>query len=986
MSKYAYYQERGGEEAWKPCPVAMLEGLVKDKAPAFTTVLSVSQLADDLASEDRDKLKYLGPLYFDWDGEDLVGVSESAHKLCIALESKGLDMACAKLYATGGRGFHLEVPMGCFIPKLPKDGVQFLPIIYKQMAFDVAVDSLDFRVYSGGRGRMWRTPNVKRENGHYKVPITYAELQEITTESYMALTAAPRELPPPAAPKLAMELMIAYERALESVQERLKKRRKKNVDTEFLRQHKLPSLDAMLAGQGIKPGTGFHQLSLQLAIVAETMGWSEEVLADKAVGLCSTHSSDSSRYNSEGKRRSELIRMHRYIAGNPCYEFSVGGLKAMLSHDAPDLDGIPITSDEVQENIKQAEAAPEAKTEDKKEIKPDEFDDVAGSVHLSKYGVYANTDDGKKRICAVSFGKVHILRSPQTGMVSCYEADVLINGVFMGRQTLELDIFGGLQAFNKFASRHSHAMQGSDSHVRGLMMRVAESGKKDGKTLFVLNREGLDIINIVNHEDPEMREPFMVWSDNKGVVLEPRIAKKGYEFSFQGFPDPRGAFRSDMSDAPELAVWLEEGDNKDTLRSTMRNFIGCQHPSVISKLLGWYTACFYRMLFHKGYSKFPLLHVNGAAGAGKTEMNKLLLSFFYYQQEPKILTPGSTFFAINQHMAGSSSIPLVLDEYKPNDMPFELHGKLKLMFRDTYNCRDVSRGGGTRDNDDYRSLYNTQYSAPLAFIAEAAEEEAAVMERVVLCTVVRPPASLAMKWSTRFHLAERNKRVLSMLGQQIAADVVLTYSPKQLVDEFDVMLAQSQAKYMLNERDLSANLPEEVMKAKQGAKERTVFNYTVAQFGLRKLRALMREIFDNEFEGEFQTLEDSVYDRMTDLLPSTQPEWVKVLNKIAAMSVSVDPMSPIAIRKGFEYQFIMHQGKSALELSARSAYHRYRAYCKSISERPLFPGDHAFLHGLKDCPALLQQGPGIELRVPGGAYVFDLDELARMGVEPFNEV
>ena len=71
--------------------------------------------------------------------------------------------------------------------------------------------------------------------------------------------------------------------------------------------------------------------------------------------------------------------------------------------------------------------------------------------------------------------------------------------------------------------------------------------------------------------------------------------------------------------------------------------------------------------------------------------------------------------------------------------------------------------------------------------------------------------------------------------------------------------------------------------------------------------------------------------------------------------------------------------------SARAAYHRYRAYCKSISKRPLFPGDQAFLHGLKDCPALLNHGPGVDLNVPGGSYIFDLNELSRMGVEPFKD-
>lgn len=983
MSKYWYYQEVGGEEAWKPCPADFRATLEAEKSPAYFTALMVSQLADDISSEDRAKLKYSGPLYFDWDGTDMVAVAEQVHKLCFQLEQKGLDMNCARLYATGGRGFHLEVPMACFMAKPPKDGVQYLPVIYKQMAFDVAVDMLDFRVYSGGRGRMWRTCNVKRENGHYKVPITYAELQAMTPELYDKLTSEPRLLPDPAPPKLSMELMVLFDKAQQEVNDKLKKRKKKAVDPATLRQRSLPSLDALLEGRGIKAGTGFHTIALQLAIVAETLGWSEETLVEKAKGLTEVHESDSNRYNSPGKRRSELARMHRYINDNPCYEFSVGGLKSLLNHDAPDLDGIPVTKEDVEEAI--TEAASSKAEEKTGEVTPDEFSDVASVVDLSKFGVYANTDDGKKRICALSFANVHILKSPQSGQVSCYEADVLINGKFVGRQTLELDIFGGLQAFNKFAGRHSHALQGSDAHVRGLMMRIAEKGKKDGKTFFVLNREGLDMVNIVHHEDPELREPFMVWADNKGVVLDPRIANKGFEFSFQGYPDPRGALRTDISDAPELSSWIEEGDNKQVLRDVLTNLTGCQQPNVIGKLLGWYVAAFYRMLFHKVYSKFPILHVNGAAGAGKTEMNKTLMSFFFYQQEPKMLTPGSTLFAIQQHMAGSASIPVAIDEYKPHEMPADLHGKFKLMLRDAYNCRDVTRGGGTRDNDDYRALYNTQNAAPLVVIAEAAEDEAAVMERVVLCTVVRPPASIAMKWSTRFHLAERNKHVLAILGQYIASGIVLDYGVDKLTEEFDVLLQQAQDIYMLSEKDLKAGLSEEAIKLKQGAKERTVFNYTVVKFGLRKLRQLVKDIFENEFEDIFQQLEDAVYDRMSDLLPSTQAEWIKVLNKLATMSASVDGTSPVAIRPGREYVLGAYRGHPALILSARAAYHRYRAYCKSISERPLFPGDHAFLSALRDSPALLYQGPVQELEVPGGAFVLNMDELMRMGVEEFKE-
>lgn len=981
MPKFKYYQERGGEESWKPCPVAFQPQLEAEKHPAFFTVLAVSQLADELASEDRDKLKYAGPLYFDWDGEDMVAVSEQVHKLCMLLEHKGLDMSSVQLYATGGRGFHLEIPMACFMAKVPKDGIQYLPVVYKQLAFEVAVDFLDFRVYSGGRGRMWRSCGVERENGHYKVPITYEELKSITLESYGELTSSPRLLPTAHEPKLCLELMVMFEQAQQAVTDRLKKRKKKNTDPAVLKRQDLPSLMALLEGRGVKDDAGFHQIALQLAIVAEAMEWTETELADKAVGLCQLHSSDSGRYNSEGKRRAELVRMHRYINGNPCYEFSIGGLKSLLNHDAPDLDGIPVSQAEVDEGIKQAAEEPVVTTDEML----DEYADVAGSITLTKYGVYKNTEEGKKRICAISVDNVHILRSPHTGQVSCYEVDVLINGKGLGRQTIELDVLAGLQSFNKFAARYSHSLQGTDQDVRGMMMRMAENGKKKGKELYVINREGLDIINVVNHEDPEMREPFMVWADAKGVVLEPRIAAKGFQFSFQGYPDTRGAFRTDLSSAPSLVDWVEVPENKESLRSFLTNFIGCQQPSFLAKELGWYVATFYRMLFHKAYNKFPILHVNGAAGSGKTEVNKLLLSFYFYQQEGKMLTPGSTLFAIQQHLSGSSSVPLVIDEYKPHEMPVEMHAKLKLTMRDAYNCRDVTRGGGTRDSDDYRSLHTQQLSAPIVVIAEAAEQEAAVMERVVLATMVRPPASIAMKWSARFHIAERQKRVLAILGNYIASGIVLDYNIESLKDEFDDLQQEAQDKYMLSEADLTSGLPQHEIQAKQGAKERTVFNYTVARFGLQKFRKLISDIFEDEFEEQFTELEASVYDRMTDLLPSTQAEWIKVLNVMATMSASVDPGTPMAIRKGHEYQLVTFQGKSAIELSARVCYHRYRAYCRSTADKPLFPGEHAFAHSLKDCPALMHQGPGGALAVPGGSYIFDLEELSRMGVYDFKE-
>ncbi len=43
--------------------------------------------------------------------------------------------------------------------------------------------------------RMWRTPNVVRENGNYKVPLTADEALNMTAANYLQLCAAPRSAP-----------------------------------------------------------------------------------------------------------------------------------------------------------------------------------------------------------------------------------------------------------------------------------------------------------------------------------------------------------------------------------------------------------------------------------------------------------------------------------------------------------------------------------------------------------------------------------------------------------------------------------------------------------------------------------------------------------------------------------------------------------------------------------------------------------------------
>ena len=162
MSQYHYFQVEGGEEAWKIVPVADLASIGQ---VMYQTILSVNTpVTEEMTKEEIHGIKFAGPLYFDLD--DAASPASTAKHLVVLIdELKKLDVKeeTLAIYASGGKGFHMTIAQEIFIEKVSKQGYTALHNIYKEMAFQKAVPSMDFRVYSGRKGRMFRMPNVKRD-------------------------------------------------------------------------------------------------------------------------------------------------------------------------------------------------------------------------------------------------------------------------------------------------------------------------------------------------------------------------------------------------------------------------------------------------------------------------------------------------------------------------------------------------------------------------------------------------------------------------------------------------------------------------------------------------------------------------------------------------------------------------------------------------------------------------------------------------------
>ena len=500
--------------------------------------------------------------------------------------------------------------------------------------------------------------------------------------------------------------------------------------------------------------------------------------------------------------------------------------------------------------------------------------------------------------------------------------------------------------------------------------------------MYTLNREGVDVVSMPFHEDLKVREGAVVFADQKDVLV-PRDMSGLPDFNLQfvGYPNPLGIFQSDLSMAPRMAE-LSTSEVEE-LRETIYNLVTCQSPEVLSKLIGWMVAANYRMLFHKAYNQFPLLHVAGVAGSGKTAMVKLVANMHYYRQEVQDLSPTSTDYAIREAIASSSSIPLIIDEYKPHEMAPGRPERFRLMFRDAYNCKRISRGGGTAESSDVRVIQTMQLSAPIVFIAEAAETEPAVMERVVMLTLAKPPGERSAVFFQKFQNVLNSQRNLGILGAYIVKQLVNSYTIDRLKAEFSP-IHDSVRKEILLQPGEEATLTSEERAKKLGAKDRTAYNYAVLKFGLMKFQGIVRQLFtkDEDYERKLEVNEAcaeivaAALSNIHELQAQTMPEWLKVFNSFSDMAGAADT-ERYKLFANRDYVTEEVDGQPTLELNMRSCYMKYRMYCTAVSSRPLFPSESAFLHAASHIPYRVTHGH--KLTCPGGSMIFNLDDIRACG-------
>jgi len=178
---YRFFKEEPEERVWKPIPnkqEAIAEAI--RKGAMFVTWTVFDRLPVDGKLD--ESMRY-GNLVLDFDCKNDPGKAlQDLRSLCLIHlpEYYTLDPNAISFYASGGKGFHAEIPAECLGAE---SGDPFLPLAYKKLVANwketLELATLDMSLYCMGKGKMFRLPNVRRSNGKYKIPLTI-DLRPVT--------------------------------------------------------------------------------------------------------------------------------------------------------------------------------------------------------------------------------------------------------------------------------------------------------------------------------------------------------------------------------------------------------------------------------------------------------------------------------------------------------------------------------------------------------------------------------------------------------------------------------------------------------------------------------------------------------------------------------------------------------------------------------------------------------------------------------------
>lgn len=930
---FYYYQSGGGTERWKQVDARAAEKLSTTVKPAYITVLANDLVQNDDEVPDYSKVHYAGPFYIDWDTEDIEDAIASVNSFInLVVKEHDLSEDSLQFYATGGRGFHLEVPFDVFNYSKTKKA-KYLPLIYKEMAFNLAVEGMDFRVYSMGKGRMWRCPNVDRGNGRYKVPVSVAEIRTMTAETYVEITSKQRfnfKFPTPEPSPLFGTLFSKCATKIQEANKGQGARHKgnKRLAEQFGGEYP-PTVLSIMRGEGIRDDVGLNQIALQLATVSSALSVDEDEHVKKCAGLIEKHKGDSGR--SKAQREWEVRRIFRYVDGNPCYSYKPEIIRNMLvePETATDLSQVPQVAEGKESSTLIGDAV---------EVVPGQ-------------GTFSRTKDGdmiletnwaftEETIAPVSDENGRLTGWVVTGTSGNSDASEMFFGASdfntpdKLRDALSYDprIVKTISSQRVSAGFHAKMLQGS-----GKPMRLTT---KEG---FILDKQG----------DTEK----MVWS-SPNPHDKAELSTNGY--TFRSLSDNfNGVFKSDLTCAPEL----ESNELTFKVIDALLNFNNS--TKLCALMVGWFVSAFHRPIVASEALNYPMLLAFGLPGSGKTTMCRVMQGLFFYKEPIKTTVASvKSQYGIEAMLKNSTTIPVFIDEIKKESMTIERMAFINNIFHQCYEERTTAlRGGGGQRGASVMTVVEETIEAPVIGIAEQIFGSAAIRDRTIHCRF-RPEGKRGKEGAAQ--LLQENSEIISRLGAAIAL------ATSRLNDITVFRTEYRSVKELVKNRLVNT----------ESLNHRFVSNHTACVYGLKILHTVLKFTLNTDrFDERFNDLTEAILNMSDEDNHSVDPITV-VLGKLAEMSHDKNE----GPAKNYDY-FI--QTNEYIDIAVQACYSKLQKFEHGRGEKSIYKDYTAFYELLVDHPAVLDRNPLNSPLLEGfGRRVvvrLSLEALSQKGVASFKE-
>lgn len=924
---YLFYQKSGGDESWKYLEDnAQNRKILADKKAAFVAALSISAVDQT----DYEKVKYKGDLYFDIDSEDLNESITVARSLINKLRK--LEVEDFSVYLSGKKGLHITVPAKVF----SRGGqVKFLPYIYGKMAERLEVAGLDFAVYSGGKGRLWRQTNVlRKETNTFKVQIDPDTLITLNEEKYRVLVSSPAPiLEPPKDIKKSLPLAEMYEYCKVQVEEEEKTKLKFEFEAipELEELKDVPGCIKKLVSTGDeKLHANFNRAAMQLAGYIKSSGLEIKVINE----LVSTMAKNvkSGTYNTYKKRVQHIksqLRRAKYdprMGYSPKYLFSTmepcggcilcdGSLDKYYGDNKSsenEIDGCPIFE-----------------YEGRYYVRIGKVDKPISTFTLSPV-LYSETFD-------------------QTTGFSERESTTLdLNYSHLGeqktyRRNLDERCWDSVSSFKKSISGIDNLVfRGGESDLQDLKHFVFSQDVQMGRITKVKS------CGIMAQKINTTGKTMLVYTEpNYSVNVFGEENTHEVHTNIQSPPNVFGAPNLD----PENEVHINLAKKICTIND----------PYNMAQILGWFIICHFKPHVLACEKQFPVLGLWGNAGSGKSK-TAAIMSYLhgvdFEGSDDMVTCGGSTPWSLGTYVSTSTSTPRLLDEFNPAKMDKRKFLQIVDLLKGCWNQQTMTKGQLSRRSDG-AEIAETKLTGAVCVMAEQyPASEAALIQRMVTVKLSRRSRSgCEDSWG---YVYTNRYGIMS-----IAKALVLTAlkTPKATIEYW-----MNEYRKVLPSETLIDSRPHFSLRAVlTGLK---MYELTMQAHGIdvaeevNELQQALLEKLDTHTEVISQANNRSVVDKTIDMFAQMAAESAKDETGRTRMKFGVD-----YIRDDVE-----------LIIDVEGVYGLYKMYTRNQGEPAIITSYKEFKQLVEDEAYYVEDIRHEELAPSRNVMVFDVEKLLKKGV------